>query len=171
MEVGFSKYRKILQKISLVKSIFNTLMDLVFWGFKENISIKGAVSYIYINQQRKVLPCDQNKKCWKIFHRLYSFLKRIHLWVKEKFDMLLWNIYYYEILYLILEMKYFDETAEESVLESTIVSSQLTFTCSSSTIETLEKGVRYVKVNSKNIVNLEPISDLVLVSLLLTLNK
>ena len=68
-------------------------------------------------------------------------------------------------------MKYFDETAEESVLESTIVSSQLTFTCSSSTIETLEKGVRYVKVNNKNIVNLEPISHLVLVSLLLTLNK
>ena len=29
---------------------------------------------------------------------------------------------YYEIIYFILEIKYFDETAEESVLESTIVS-------------------------------------------------
>ena len=30
--------------------------------------------------------------------------------------------------------------------------SQLTFTCSKSTIETLEKGVKYVNVNNKDLV-------------------
>ena len=77
----------------------------------------------YINQQRKILHREHSENCWKIFHGLNSFVKCIHLWVNEIFDMLLWNIYYYEIFCIfILEIKYFDETAEESMLESTIVS-------------------------------------------------
>ena len=61
--------------------------------------------------------------------------------------------------------------------------SQLTFVCSKSTIETLEKSVNVLKVNNKNIrtmsmllfcvfiVNLELISHLFLVFLLFILNK
>ena len=45
--------------------------------------------------------------------------------------------------------------------------SQLTFTCSKSTIETLEKGVKYVQTY----VNFEHISQLYLVFLFSTLNK
>ena len=45
---------------------------------------------------------------------------------------------------------------------------KLTFTCSKSTIETLEKGVKYVQKNTKKYQN--DAIDVVLMSLLLTLN-
>ena len=45
---------------------------------------------------------------------------------------------------------------------------QLTFTCSKSTVETLEKGVKYVQINTKNTRTTS--FDIVLVFLLLTLN-
>ena len=59
---------------------------------------------------------------------------------------------------------------------------QLTFTCSKSTIETVKKGMKYVKVNNKTLERLmtsflclycyfEHISLLFLVLLLLALNK
>ena len=60
------------------------------------------------------------------------------------------------------------------------VPSQPTFTCSKLTTETLEKGVKYVKFNNKDIrtrrsgvfiVNFGHISHLVLVFLLLTLSR
>ena len=49
---------------------------------------------------------------------------------------------------------------------------QLTFTCSNSTIETVEKGVKYRQLRRSGvfIINFEHISHLLL-SLLLTLNK
>ena len=48
--------------------------------------------------------------------------------------------------------------------------SQLIFTCSKSTTETLEKGAKYIPSGAFN-VNFEHISHLFLVFLLLTLNK
>ena len=47
---------------------------------------------------------------------------------------------------------------------NSVPSSQPAFTCSKLTIQTLEQGVKYVKVNNKDT------SGIVLVSLLLTLN-
>ena len=53
---------------------------------------------------------------------------------------------------------------------------QLVFTCSKSTVETLEKGLKYVQIRQCRrfgvfIVNFEHISLLFLVLLLLTMNK
>ena len=50
------------------------------------------------------------------------------------------------------------------------VMTQLTLTCSNSTIETLEKGVKYVLLYHVFIVYFEHISHLFLVFLLLTVN-
>ena len=51
-----------------------------------------------------------------------------------------------------------------------IVVTQSVFTCSKLTIKTLEQGVKYVRRSGVFIVNLEHISHLILVFLLLTLS-
>ena len=51
-----------------------------------------------------------------------------------------------------------------------IVATQSAFTCSKLTIKTLEQGVKYVRRSGVFIVNLEHISHLILVFLLLTLS-